>query len=311
LDRSETNTEGQVCFDDLASRQYALTTAADGLATNHRIVEVPDEGGEVTVTLDEPVEQSPTECPVVNLDDPAETLDEDAGTATLSGTVGNADSNRIVVFHNGEPTVVSIDADGSFTQLFFLTPGVNTFQVLVGNAACTIVHPQEPLEVDWTPPEGGDFVFRVTLSWDGETDADLHTWAPDLDEHSSYQNLSISGGQLDIDDTAGFGPENFTATEIQEGRWRIAINSYSIRDVGSYDVNVRVVTGGLAANTLSRTFGPHTFTSSNSGDDPVEPPSWWRPVDIVVAADGTVSVESPDETTLPAGVSAADSGSIK
>ncbi|MFO8081020.1 MAG: hypothetical protein R6V07_12030, partial [Armatimonadota bacterium] len=172
------------------------------------------------------------------------------------------------------------------------------------NAACTIVHPEQPLELKWTPPEGGEFVFRVTLSWDAETDADLHTWAPDLDEHSSYHNQAISGGQLDRDDVEGFGPENFTATEIQEGRWRIAINSYSIRDIDSYDVNVRVVTGGLAANSLSRTFGPHTFTTDNGEDYPVEPPSWWRPVDIIVAEDGTVSVASPDGTTLPAGVSA-------
>jgi uncharacterized protein YfaP (DUF2135 family) len=306
LTRAETDADGQVCFDDLESRQYALTAAADGRATDHRVVSVPEEGGSVTVTLDEPVEQSPTECPVVNLDDPATELDEDAGTTVLSGTVEDADSDSIVVFHNDEPTVVGLEADGSFEQVFFLTPGTNTFQVLVGNAACTVRAPETPLELDWTPPEGSDFVFRVTLTWnEGTSDPDLHTWAPNIDDHSSYHNRTITSGNLDRDDTEGFGPENFTATQIEEGRWRIAINSYDLDEATNYDVTVRVVTGGLAANSLSRVFGPHTFTTDNSESYPVEPPSWWRPVDIIVAADGTVSVESPDGTTLPEGVSAA------
>jgi hypothetical protein len=46
-------------------------------------------------------------------------------------------------------------------------------------------------------------------------------------------------------------------------------------------------------------------TTFNSESYPVEPRSWWRPVDIIVAADGTGSVASPDNTILPASVSAA------
>ncbi|MFW5866719.1 MAG: hypothetical protein ACOCX2_02810 [Armatimonadota bacterium] len=311
LTRAETGAEGQVCFDDLETRQYALTAAAEGWATVHRVVSVPAEGGSVTVVLDDPVESNPTDCPVVSVDDPATELDEAAGTTLLSGTVENADSDSIVVFHNDEPNVVGLEADGSFEQIFFLTPGTNTFQVLVGNAACTVRAPETPLELDWTPPEGSDFVFRVTLTWnEGTSDPDLHTWAPNLDDHSSFRNRTITSGNLDRDDTEGFGPENFTATQIEEGRWRIAINSYDLDEASSYDVTVRVVTGGLAANSVSRVFGPHTFTTDNGEGYPVEPPSWWRPVDIEVAADGTVSVVSPDDEMLPESVTAT-SASVK
>jgi len=305
LARAQTNADGRACFDNLETRQYGLTTAADGWATDHRIVSVPAEGGSETVVLDDPVAESPTECPVVTMDDPTTDFNEQAGTAVISGTVQNADSDRVIIEHNGEPTLTSLASDGSFSQLFFLATGVNTFQVLVGNAACTVRYPETPVQLNWTPPEGSDFVFRVTLTWnEGTSDPDLHTWAPDTSQHSSYHNKAITGGQLDRDDTEGFGPENFTATEVQPGRWRIAINSYDLDEATSYATTVRVITGGLAANSLSRTYGPHTFTTDNGEGYPVQSPNWWRPVDIIVAADGTVSVASPDGTALPAGVSA-------
>lgn len=304
--RSQTDSDGQVCFSDLAAGQYGMTTAADGLATDHTIVEVTGESQTVTVTLDDPVEVSPTVCPVVSVNDVTTDFNEEAGTTVVSGTVQNADSGSIIILHNGQPTATGLETDGSFSQLFFLTPGVNEFQVLAGNAACTIIYPDDPIQLNWTPPEGSDFVFRVTMTWnEGTSDPDLHTWSPNLAGHSSYHNMAITGGQLDVDDTEGFGPENFTATQIIDGRWRIAVNSYDLDDATRYGVTVRVITGGLAANSVSRVFGPHTFTTDNGEGYPVEPPNWWRPCDIVVAADGTVSVVAPDGTALTASVNAA------
>jgi hypothetical protein len=63
-------------------------------------------------------------------------------------------------------------------------------------------------------------------------------------------------------------------------------------------VTVRVVTGGLASNSVSRVFGPHTFTTDNGEDYPVEAPNWWRPFDIVVTADGNVSVVGADNLVI-------------
>ena len=304
LQRSETGSDGVVCFENLAAGQYAMTVAAVGWATDHSVVEVTGEDGSVTVTLDQPVTAGPTECPVATLE--ANDLDEDAGTVMIEGTVTNTDSDTVLILQDGQPVVVElgqpvavqVGAGGSFSQLFFLRPGVNRFQVVVGNAVCTHRRPEEPLGVTWTPPAGSDFLFRVTLTWNAQTDPDLHTWMPNLSEHSSYWNEEISAGELDVDNTTGFGPENFTARQIAEGRWRVAINSYSMGSVERYAANVRVITGGLAQNSLVRTFGPHTFTTSNGEDYPVEPPNWWRPFDIIVSADGNVSVVSPDNIVI-------------
>ena len=295
--RVQTGPDGRICFSDLEVGQYGMTTAAAGLRTDHQIVEVVSEGGSVTVVLDEQAAGTPEGCPVVNFDTPQ--LNETAGTAVVSGAVSNTDGESAVILHNGQPTVIGIGTEGVFSQLFFLTPGVNTFQMMLGNQICTVIAPETPLQVTWTPPEGSDFVFRVTLTWnEGTSDPDLHTWSPNLAGHSSWHNKAITGGQLDVDDTEGFGPENFTATQIVPGRWRVAINSYDLDEATRYGVTVRVVTGGLASNSVSRVFGPHTFTTDNGEDYPVEAPNWWRPFDIVVTADGNVSVVGADNLVI-------------
>ena len=295
--RVQTGPDGRICFSDLEVGQYGMTTAAAGLRTDHQIVEVVSEGGSVTVVLDEQAAGTPEGCPVVNFDTPQ--LNETAGTAVVSGSVSNTDGESAVILHNGQPTVIGIGTEGVFSQLFFLTPGVNTFQMMLGNQICTVIAPETPLQVTWTPPAGSDFVFRVTLTWnEGTSDPDLHTWSPNLAGHSSWHNKAITGGQLDVDDTEGFGPENFTATQILPGRWRVAINSYDLDEATRYGVTVRVVTGGLASNSVSRVFGPHTFTTDNGEDYPVEAPNWWRPFDIVVTADGNVSVVGADSQVI-------------
>ena len=75
-----------------------------------------------------------------------------------------------------------------------MAAGVNTFQMMVGNQICTVIAPETPLQVTWTPPTGSDLVFRVTLTWNEATsDPDLHTWSPNLAGHSSWHNKSITG----------------------------------------------------------------------------------------------------------------------
>lgn len=49
---------------------------------------------------------------------------------------------------------------------------------------------------------------QVTLTWDTTADVDLHVTDPVGEEIYFGNPTSVSGGQLDVDDTDGFGPEN-------------------------------------------------------------------------------------------------------
>lgn len=309
LARVETDADGRFCIPGLAAGTYVLTAGAEGYATEYRIINVTGESQSEDVVMDQLVEGNPTECPVITAS--ATSLDEVAGTVHITGTVTNTDDSVVAVFQDGAPALTGLSGSPGpgardFDFLAFLHPGTNVFRVLAANASCTVA--SDVINVEWTPPQGSDFYFRVTLTWDTPTsDPDLHVWSPD-NQHSAYWHMAIDAGQLDVDDTEGFGPENFTNDTLVPGRFHVAINSYDLDRDPTYNVVVRVVTGGLAANSLVRSFGPHTFTTDNHQGYPVEPPNWWRPCDVIVEADGTVSVVAPDDSELvmnPSGASAA------
>jgi hypothetical protein len=79
----------------------------------------------------------------------------------------------------------------------------------------TITPPQSP------PP----FYFVATLTWSQPTDLDLYTTAPN-GEVAWYGRRVISVGELDYDDTDGYGPENFTLRRKLVGRYEIAVDFY-------------------------------------------------------------------------------------
>ncbi|MGD9497201.1 MAG: carboxypeptidase regulatory-like domain-containing protein [Armatimonadota bacterium] len=321
LERIETDAQGRFCLPDLAPGTYAMTTAAAGYATQYQVLSVTGETQTVDVVMDETVETNPTDCPVITVE--AGEVSETAGTVQISGTVTNTDADVVVLFQDGEPTLtglteiavsaVSVEAR-AFNQLVFLHPGTNIFRVLASNATCTVI--SDPVNVQWTPPAGSDFFFRVTLTWDTPTsDPDLHTWSPEPDnQHSAFWNKTINAGQLDVDDTEGFGPENFTCKTLVPGRFRIAVNSYSLDRDNHASCTVRVVTGGLASNSVVRTFGPYRFTAANNeGGYPVTGNTdyWWRPTDILVSEEGEVTLVAADNFSLvrhPSGTPAQASG---
>lgn len=74
----------------------------------------------------------------------------------------------------------------------------------------------------------GTGALQISLSWDNDSDQDLHVTDP-TGTTISWQNLSSSsGGQLDRDDTDGFGPENIFWTEdAPDGDYKVEVNDFS------------------------------------------------------------------------------------
>lgn len=74
----------------------------------------------------------------------------------------------------------------------------------------------------------GTGAVQVSLSWDDDTDQDLYVTDPRNEVISFRNTTSVSGGELDRDDTSGYGPENiFWTTNAPDGRYQVRVNAYS------------------------------------------------------------------------------------
>ena len=91
--------------------------------------------------------------------------------------------------------------------------------------------------------ELGFGLVHVTLTWDNATDVDLHVTEPNGEEIWYRNTRSNTGGQLDVDDTNGFGPENIFWPEnsAPRGEYRVEVVYFdeSGRGLANYEVTVR------------------------------------------------------------------------
>lgn len=70
--------------------------------------------------------------------------------------------------------------------------------------------------------------ITVTLTWGSQPDVDLHVFEPE-GTHVFYQNKVGSIGQLDLDDTNGYGPEHYytSCDKLKVGTYIIGANYYN------------------------------------------------------------------------------------
>lgn len=74
----------------------------------------------------------------------------------------------------------------------------------------------------------GTGAIQVSLSWNNDTDQDLYVIDPSGEEISFLNTTSESGGELDRDDTSGYGPENIYWREnAPDGTYQVKVNDYS------------------------------------------------------------------------------------
>ncbi len=117
------------------------------------------------------------------------------------------------------------------------------------------------------------FEYKITLTWgDSPRDLDLHLWLPDA-THVYYRNrTALPYAELDVDDTTGYGPENVTIYQRQNGTYSIAVHNYS---------NESSLVGSSATVTIQSTRSNEftTYEVPSSGNDSYR---WW----IVAEIDG-------------------------
>ena len=74
----------------------------------------------------------------------------------------------------------------------------------------------------------GTGAVQVSLSWNTSSDQDLYVTDPNGEIISYTNTSSSSGGQLDRDDTNGYGPENiYWLDDAPDGTYNVKVNDYS------------------------------------------------------------------------------------
>jgi tetratricopeptide (TPR) repeat protein len=69
--------------------------------------------------------------------------------------------------------------------------------------------------------------LRVVLTWDtDETDIDLHVIDPNGEETYFKHRQSYQGGLISLDNTVGYGPEEFVLRKAKAGKYRVEVNFY-------------------------------------------------------------------------------------
>jgi hypothetical protein len=124
-------------------------------------------------------------------------------------------------------------------QLFF--GSVTAQQLLTGN------FPGSEAATNWSAPVFVDYVaqpvasgeLQFTLTWDSITDLDLHVLEPSGEEIAYYHRTSNTGGELDVDDTNGYGPENiFWNTDAPVGSYSAWVENYDGDAAANYTLTV-------------------------------------------------------------------------
>ncbi|HYF36918.1 MAG TPA: hypothetical protein VD994_16595 [Prosthecobacter sp.] len=143
------------------------------------------------------------EAPVsIEIDEPQNGFSTDGRVVTISGSTKGADIATVVVNVGGRSTEMPV-VDGRFTGQITLTVGENEVTVTDGadggarSKAVEVICTDKPSRL-W-----------VELAWDGPGDVDLHVFQPNGEDVCYSNTYPAGGGQLDVDNTRGYGPEHY------------------------------------------------------------------------------------------------------
>ena len=107
-----------------------------------------------------------------------------------------------------------------------------------------------PVRTDFDVIEVGTGELQISLSWDQESDVDLHVVEPSGEEIYFGNTTSATGGTLDLDSNAycrvdGIQNENITwERSAPSGQYTVRVNYWSACGVGQTNYVLRVTGGG-------------------------------------------------------------------
>lgn len=293
--RQETTTDGAGTYSlgNVGGGPRVVVASQAGRATALSAVVV--DGDEAVPDISLVAGATPAAAPVIGLDTPADGLFTASAITLSTGSITGVDGTQAVVSINDAEYLLPLDAN-AFTYVVLLGRGVNHigFQATNGTGFAerfAIVESSVP-----------NRRIRVTLVWDqgragaggGGTanDQDLHLWyfppGGGSYQHAHFGDKeAIAGGAIDVDNTYGYGPENFTMQSPAAGTYYVAVNYF-----GGATPTADIVRISLNEGTPQEQvylYGPVTLSVPSGGTGyPVAATttSWWRVADLTVDPNG-------------------------
>ncbi|MEI6885379.1 MAG: hypothetical protein WCO02_12890 [Bacteroidota bacterium] len=194
---------------------------------------------------------------------------------TLSGYVDSVETlTGGIVEVNGVATTLKITDRKNFSQSIVINNGPNSIKVTAKGKRANGLNVAGVKEIGITGTLANIDIF-TELRWNTDnTDIDFHMLPPgssisDLWTNADcyYSNKSTSwGGFLDVDNTAGYGPEHISVPSVSTpGIYRLFIHFYRDHGGGATQAFADVST----MNGTNHKFGPYTLTKDggdNAGD---------------------------------------------
>jgi uncharacterized protein YfaP (DUF2135 family) len=139
---------------------------------------------------------------------------------TVAGTVGSNDVTFGTLRINGSAQTIPV-SNGSYSVKAVLSSGKNTLKVVIDSPdnrrGCA------EREIESTVPKT---TVSATLTWTlNSTDVDLYVTQPDGQTSWYGGKVTSLGGRLDVDNTRGYGPENYFLSSTSAAIY----GAYSVR----------------------------------------------------------------------------------
>jgi len=262
-------------FPLLASSLLGVGCGSDGggsgFGVEEYIVRVTAEDGAEGRPEPGPIGEGPGDLMGPVVEGPSMGITGGSGTYVVSASAGTA---ALLVGVEGVDGIWRVDAAAATELLvsFGATPPATdfdlTFQALDGDG---VVGAEATLPVSLITVGTGE--LQVSLSWDTETDVDLHVVEPDGEEIFYGNDVSQSGGELDLDSNAacgidGVNNENITwARRPPRGEYIVRVDYWDNCGVGEdTDFVVTIRREGAMPETFQGSLSVDDVTMGGAGD---------------------------------------------
>jgi hypothetical protein len=247
---------GGTCPSGLLCQASDQTCHARGVVD---VIHIDDQGGGITVTPQSGEAPAAGGGPTAQVTAPSTAIN--GGTVRVTITA-DQDFNRVIVRVVGASGYydITLPATVSSVELLLtlsqeLGGSSVTFEYSVGNSSGVGAYQDVPTAL--VSVGTGD--VQVSVSWDAETDVDLHVVDPSGEEIYYGHTSSASGGMLDLDSNAGCSidhvkNENITWSTAPSGMYTVRLDYFDECTLAETNYVVTVKVKNQDAQTFTGTF---------------------------------------------------------